>query len=170
MLEQLQAIYVKAGDSDKTIAAGEKLLALDPDDPEAAMQNLKASEAKKDLPGVKKWAGVASANARKMAASPQPKDAEQVDSWKSEVAYAAQVDQYTDYALYRVGAESRDPKVTVEFLELLGQHNPKSEYVAKSQSQLFVAYFPGGRQRIRRWRWLKRRCPPTRATRTCCYW
>ena len=36
MLEQLQAVYVKADDSDKIIATGEKLLALDPDDPEAA--------------------------------------------------------------------------------------------------------------------------------------
>ncbi len=144
VLDQLQALYVKAGDPDKTIAAGEKLLALDPEDPEAAMQNLKASEAKKDLPGIKKWAGVAAANARKAAAAPQPKEAEQADTWKSEVDYAKQVDQYTDYALYRVAAESRDPKVTIEFLELLQQHDPKSEYIPKAQNQLFVAYSQAG--------------------------
>lgn len=144
VLEQLQALYVKAGDSDKIIATGEKLLALDPDDVEAPLQNLKASEAKKDLPGIKKWAGVTSANARKIAATPQPKDAEQVDSWKSEVDYARQVDPYTDYALYRVAAETRDPKVAIEFAELLQQQNPKSEYVAKSQNLLFVAYRQAG--------------------------
>ena len=38
VLEQLQQIYVKANDTDKIIAAGDKLLALDPDDPEAALQ------------------------------------------------------------------------------------------------------------------------------------
>jgi tetratricopeptide (TPR) repeat protein len=144
VLEQAQAIYVKAGDADKTIAVGEKLLALDPDDPEAALQNLKASENKKDLEGVKKWSAMASANARKMVSTPQPKDAEKIDSWKSEVEYAKQVDQYTDYAVYRAASESRDPKVTVELLELLQTRNPKSEYIPKAQSQLFVAYSQAG--------------------------
>ncbi|HWC99662.1 MAG TPA: hypothetical protein VG456_23035 [Candidatus Sulfopaludibacter sp.] len=144
VLEQVQAIYVKAGDPDKIIAAGEKLLAVDPEDPESALQNLKASETKKDLAGIKKWSEVTSANARKMAAAPQPKDAEEVDSWKGEVAYAKQVDQYTDYAIYRVASESRDPKITVEWLELLQTHNPSSEYLPKAQNQLFLAYRQSG--------------------------
>src|SRR5436309_7046938 len=67
VLEQLQAIYVKSNDSDKVMAAGDKLLALDPDDPEAALQSLKAAEAKKDLPLIKKYSAAASAAARKMA-------------------------------------------------------------------------------------------------------
>ena len=62
------------------------------------------------------------------------------------MAYARQVDQYTDYALYRVAAESRDPKVVVEFLELLQTHNPKSEYIPKGQNQLFVAYRQSGQE------------------------
>ncbi len=144
VLEQLQAVYVKAGDSDKIIASGEKLLALDPGDPEAAMQNLKASEAKKDVPGIKKWAGVACANARKVAATPKPADAEQADAWKSEVDYAKQIDQYTGYALYRAAAESRDPKMTADLLETLEHQNPDSEYAAKSRNLLFVAYSQSG--------------------------
>src|SRR5436309_2906842 len=44
VLEQLQGIYVKGNNPDKTIAAGDKLLALDPGDPEAAIQCLKAAE------------------------------------------------------------------------------------------------------------------------------
>src|SRR5215831_10912492 len=61
VLEQLQALYVKAGDSDKIIAAGDKLLALDPEDPEAALQCLKASEAKKDAAGIRKYAALTAA-------------------------------------------------------------------------------------------------------------
>ena len=49
VLEQLQTYYAGANQPDKTIAAGEKLLAMDPDDPDAALQCLKAAEAKKDL-------------------------------------------------------------------------------------------------------------------------
>src|SRR5689334_4467074 len=44
VLEQLQVLYVKANDPEKIIATGERLLAVDPDDPEAALQNLKAAE------------------------------------------------------------------------------------------------------------------------------
>src|SRR5581483_3107488 len=47
-LETVQAYYVKANQPDQIIAFGEKLLALDPDDPESALQALKAAEAKKD--------------------------------------------------------------------------------------------------------------------------
>src|ERR1051326_2865831 len=68
-LEQLQAIYVKANDPDKAIAAGDRLLALDPDDPEAALQCLKAAEAKKDPALIKKYSIAASASARKMASA-----------------------------------------------------------------------------------------------------
>src|SRR5215469_9522651 len=41
-LEQLQQSYVKAGDPDKVITAGDKLLSIDPNDPEASLQCLKA--------------------------------------------------------------------------------------------------------------------------------
>jgi tetratricopeptide (TPR) repeat protein len=144
VLEQLQGIYVKAGDPDKIVATGERLLALDPGDPEAAMQNLKACEARKDVAGVKKYAILASENARKVAATPQPKDADEVDTWKSEVAYAKQVDTYTEYALYRAAAESRDPKVTIDLGETLVQHSPKSEYAPKLDPVLFLAYRQAG--------------------------
>jgi len=55
VLEQLQTHYAGANQPDKTIAVGEKLLAMDPDDPDAALQCLKAAEAKKDLELVKKF-------------------------------------------------------------------------------------------------------------------
>jgi len=144
VLDQLQAIYAKGGDADKVIATGEKLLALDPADPEAALQNLKACETKKDIACVKKWSAVTSANARKIASAPQPQAAEQMDTWKAEVDYAKQVDQYTDYALFRAASESRDPKTTVELLEMLQTQNPKSEYIPKAQNQLFLAYRQSG--------------------------
>jgi tetratricopeptide (TPR) repeat protein len=140
VLEQLQAIYVKANDPDKIVATGVRLLELDPGDPEAAMQNLKACETKKDMDGIKKWAAVASDNARKVAAAPQPKEADEVDAWKSDVAYAKQVDTYSEYALFRVAAESRDPKVVIDFGEMLTQRNPKSEYVPKLDGALFLSY------------------------------
>jgi tetratricopeptide (TPR) repeat protein len=144
VLEQVQAYYVKAGQPDQIIASGEKLLAVDPDDPESALQALKAAETKKDLAAVRKYSDITNRNARKMAASPQPKEAEEVASWKSEVEYAKQVAQYSDYAVFRAAVESRDPKVTIEFAELLTQRSPESEYTPKVRDALFLAYRQSG--------------------------
>jgi len=140
ILEQLQASYVKSNDPDKIIATGDKLLAADPEDPEAALQCLKAAEAKKDPALIKKYAGLTSANARKMAASPQPKEADDVASWKAAVDYAKQVDGYADYALFKAAVESRDPKLTIDLAEALRQQSPQSDYAKKITEQLFVAY------------------------------
>jgi tetratricopeptide (TPR) repeat protein len=140
VLEQLQTVYVKSGDADKTLAWGEKLLALDPGDPEAGMQCLKAAENKKDTALIKKYAASTSAAARKMAATPQPKEADEVAPWKASVEYAKQVDAYTDYALYRAAAESRDPKLTIEMYDSLVQQSPNSEYVPKLAQITFIAY------------------------------
>ena len=144
VLDQLQAIYVKANDPDKVLAAGDQLLALDPDDPEAAVQCLKAAETKKDTALIKKYSAATSAAARKMAAVPEPKDAGEVAAWKGEVDYAKQVDTYAEYSLYRVALESRDPKVVIEFASLLRERNPKGDYAAKVVRPLFIAYLQSG--------------------------
>jgi Mor family transcriptional regulator len=140
VLEQLQAAYVKANDPDKIIATGDKLLTADPDDPGAAMQCLKAAEGKKDPSLIRKYAAATSAAARKMAAAPQPKETDEVATWKASVDYAKQVDSYADYALYRAAAESRDPKVAIELGETLRQQSPSSDYTSKLAQPLFIAY------------------------------
>jgi hypothetical protein len=144
VLEQLQGVYVKANDADKVISVGDKLLALDPDDPEAALQCLKAAETKKDGAAIKKYATVTLASAGKMAAAPQPKEADEAASWKASVDYAKQVSQYAEYALYRAALESRDPKLTIELSEALRERNPKGEYGVKVMEPLFVAYRQAG--------------------------
>jgi hypothetical protein len=131
VLEQLQSYYAKAGQVDNTLIAGDKLLALDPGDPEAALQNLKAAEAKKDFALLRKYSDATSENARKVAASSQAKE---------EADYAKQVANYADYALFRAAAEQTDPKATVEFGERLAARSPDSEYAAKMSNLLFLAY------------------------------
>jgi hypothetical protein len=140
VLEQLQAAYVKAGDPDKILAAGDKLLAADPADAEAAMQCLKAAETKKDAGLIKKYAVMTSASARKMAAAPQPKEADEATAWKASIDYAKQVDNYADYALYRAALESREPAVVIDLGETLRQQSPSGDYAAKLAQPLFIAY------------------------------
>ena len=131
VLEQLQSYYVKAGQTDNVLVVGDKLLALDPGDPEAALQNLKAAESRKDLALVRKYSDITSENARKVAASSQVKE---------EVDYARQMAQYADYALFRAAAEQTDPKITVEIGERLAARSPDSEYIPKIANLLFLAY------------------------------
>lgn len=140
VLEQLLPAYIKAGQPDKIISAGEKLVALDADDTESALQTLKAYETKKDASSILKWSALTSAAARKMVATPKPADADAVKAWTDTVDYARQVDTYTEYALYRAAIESADPKSTILLAETLQTRNPKSEYMIKASGPLFNAY------------------------------
>lgn len=140
VLELLQAYYVKSAEPDKAIAAGEKLIAIDPADPDAVLQNLKAAEAKKDPTLILKWAAATSSTARKIAEKPKPAGDDEAANWKADVDYAKQTDAYSEYALYRAAAEASDPKVTIALAEALQQQNPKSEYAAKAADPLFLAY------------------------------
>lgn len=142
--EQLQVAYVKAGQPDKALEIGEKLVAMDPDDLEAAHQNLKAAEAKKDPDLVRKWSAQTSQAARKVAQSPQPKEADAVDTWKREVDYAKQVDTYTEYSLYAAALQSQDPRKRIELGDALNERNPNSQYLPMMADIRFNAYVQAG--------------------------
>jgi tetratricopeptide (TPR) repeat protein len=126
VLDQLLQTYVKAGDADKAIAAGDRLIAIDPDDPEANLQSLKAAEIKKDPALIKKYAVGTAAAARKL----PPAEAESAKYFASNA----------DFSLYRAAAESRDPKVTILLGEALVAQSPKGEYTPKLAATLFNAY------------------------------
>lgn len=142
--EQAQTAYMKANQPDKALETGEKLLALDPQHVEAAHQNLKAAEMKKDPDLIRKWAGVTSEAAVKVAALPKPADEEEAEAWKARTDYATQVNTYTEYALYAAALQSADAAQRIALIEALEQQNPKSEYLPKTQHQLFLAYRQSG--------------------------
>lgn len=141
---QLLAAYVKANDAAKALAAGEKLAALPPECVENAQQTLKAAEMKKDPDLILKWSAKTSELAQKVVASPQPKEADEVENWKATVDYARQVNTYTEYALFAAALQTPDPAKQVMLIEALQQRNPKSEYLAKTAGVLFVAYQKSG--------------------------
>src|ERR1700736_6124924 len=117
--EQMQASYLKAGQPDKALEIGDKLVAMDADDLDAAHQNLKAAEAKKDPDLIRKWPNQPSQIAQKVIASPQPKDAEEVDAWKKSVDFAKQLDTYTEYSLFSAAMQTQDPRKRIELADAL---------------------------------------------------
>ncbi len=139
VLEQLIPAETKAGNFDKAMDAGEKLLAVDPEDARSAHETLKAAEAKKDPDAILKWSNATSAVARKIAASPKPQDEDDVETWKSDVDFAKQLDIYTEYSLYAAVLQSPDPQKRIMLAEALEKRNPDSQYFDQVAEQWFVA-------------------------------
>lgn len=136
---QLQLAAIKANQPDTVLKAGEAVLAIDPNDMEAAHQNLKAAEMKNDPALIQKWSDETSKRAKAMAAAAKPADVEEAD-WKSRVDYAKQVDTYTEYALYAGALKTSDPNQKIALGQALLQRNPDSEYAGKAGEAEFNGY------------------------------
>ncbi|MGE5644560.1 MAG: hypothetical protein ACM336_02090 [Acidobacteriota bacterium] len=142
--EQMVATYVKAGQPDKALAAGDKLIALDPDDVEAAYACLQAAEASKDAALVIKWSNATSQAARKLAALPKPTAESEAEGWARNVDYARQMVVRTEYSLYATMLQVADPKQKVALGEALESRNPESQYLPQMADQRFQAYVQAG--------------------------
>jgi len=138
--EQMQTAYLKAGQPDKALEIGDKLIAMDADDLDAAHQNLKAAEAKKDPDLIRKWSNQTSQIAQKVIQSPQPADADEVDAWKKRVDFAKQLDTYTEYSLYSGAMQTQDPRKRIEMADALTSRNPKSQYLPALGELRFNSY------------------------------
>ena len=92
VLSQMVPAYNKAGQFDKALAVGDKLLTLDPGDIESAHAILQAAEGTKDPDAVLAWAPKVSDMARKVAQAEKPKEEEEAEEWKRRVDFAKQLD------------------------------------------------------------------------------
>jgi len=138
--DQMQQVFVKQKDYDKALDAGEKALAADPEDLDAAYNNLKASEGKTDPDLVKKWSAATSAIARKAAGGPSASDDD-----KQNVDHAKQVDTYTEYSLYAAALQTSDPAKVADLVDALMERNPKSQYVPMLSGKYFAALQQSGK-------------------------
>ncbi|MBI2685531.1 MAG: hypothetical protein HYX27_04380 [Acidobacteria bacterium] len=141
---ELQAAYVKANQLDKALAAGEKVLAADPEDVAMGQANLKAAEATKDPALIRKWAVASLAAAGRVTGSPKPTGADEATAWQADADFAKQVGTYSEYVLYTLAMQATAPAQRIEVAELLAKHNPSSQYNAPLRTPLFVAYQQAG--------------------------
>jgi tetratricopeptide (TPR) repeat protein len=138
--DQMQQTFLKQKDYDKALDAGEKALASDPDDLDAAYNNLKAGEGKTDPDLVKKWSAATSAIARKVAAGPSTSDDE-----KQSVDHAKQVDTYTEYSLDATALQIADPAKVADLVDSLMERNPKSQYLPMLSGKYLTALQQSGK-------------------------
>jgi hypothetical protein len=136
VLAAIQQAHLQNKDYDKVLAAGTRILSIDPLELSAAHNCLKAAEAKKDLDPTKLWSAQASQIARKVMQLKLPEygDSEQIAEWKQKIAFARQVEQYTEYSLYFASLQTKDVKIRSNLIEALEQRNPASEYLAQMRT------------------------------------
>jgi len=140
VLGEMQAMYLKNGEFDKAIAAGETVLIDDADDLGVAYNGLKAAEGKKDAALVKKWAVATSAAAKRAIAAPKPADADETAAWTAAVEYAKQNDAYSEYALYVAALQATSAATRIELGETLEKQNSASQYAGMLRPSLTNAY------------------------------
>jgi tetratricopeptide (TPR) repeat protein len=137
--------YAKTNQPDKVIAAGEKLIAIDPEEVYAGHACLKAAaETKADPELTLQWAPRVSEMARKVAATPKPEEDRLLEYWTARVDYAKQLDVYTEYTFYAMALRARDPKTRIALGETLMGRSPESQYVAQIAQPLALAYIQSG--------------------------
>lgn len=140
VLSQLIPAYTKAGQFDKAMDAGDKVLAIDAESSEDAHAALKAAEAKKDPDAVLKWAPLTSQAARKVVQSPKPKEESEEELWKARVDFSRQLDTYCEYSLYATALQTPDPRKKIELGDALEKLNPQSQYLPQVAPYRFLAY------------------------------
>lgn len=111
-------------------------------DLDTTYQKLKDATAAKDAVQVKILAAQTCALAREAIAVPAPEDEDEKTAWKNHVAYAHDVEVYTEYALFAT-AVGAPPATTVDLLATLEQQSPKSKYLFDAYG---LYYFPALQQ------------------------
>lgn len=136
----MQSLYVEAGQYDKAIAVGEKLLAIDPNDIECARRNLEAAQQKKDPASIAQWNERVQKLAGELSTSPQPKSPDDVAAWEERVNLARQLLGSEEYALYKKAFEAPDPRRKLELIDQLQKRYPNGIYAKQAQLIYFLAY------------------------------
>lgn len=134
--EILQATALQAGQWEKALAFGEKLVQLNPDDIDAAQANIKAAESKHDPVTVKLWSDYVQRISQRFLEAPPPKDPDRLEEWKRRTAIAGQYAVQDEYILLKKAIESGDSRQKIRLLDELLKKNPDTVYLP----QVLVIY------------------------------
>lgn len=113
------------------------LIAL-PADLDTSFQALRDAVSKQDVAQVKTLAAETCALAREVVSTPAPSGEPEKDAWTKRVAYARDVELFTEYALYATALVTPS-ETTVDLLSNLEKQNPKSRYLDAGYAHYFAA-------------------------------
>ncbi|MBA3974060.1 MAG: hypothetical protein C0504_07570 [Candidatus Solibacter sp.] len=143
---QLQPIYLKNQQWDKSIAAGAAALELDPANSLAAYNALQGCEKKADVACIKDWSARTVEAAKKMLLIAKPADEEEAEAWDREIDYAKQVIIRCEYSLYAMALQTADPAAIVDLGSTLFERHPESQYIPQVAGRYVAALQQTGRK------------------------
>lgn len=127
--DHLQPAYMKEKAWDEAMRIGDKRIALEPDNLEAAKLGLKAAETKGNSEDIAKWAD----STWKIATAVIAKGGKNA-------ADAEQTRLYAESNLYSTAEQTADPATRVELLLALQEKNPKSPFVENIPAECVSIY------------------------------
>jgi tetratricopeptide (TPR) repeat protein len=127
--DQLQPAYMKEKAWGEAMRIGEKRVALEPANLDAAKLSLKAAENKNSPDDISKWADVSWKLATEMIAKGDPAAA---DAEKTKL--------YAEFSFFQIAEHTEDPATRLRLLEELQQRNPKTPYAEYIPAECFVLY------------------------------
>jgi tetratricopeptide (TPR) repeat protein len=136
----LQDRYRKAGDLDKALAAGEKILVLDPNNIDIAQANRRLAELKGDEELVKKWSSEIEKIAARVVKLPLPSDPEEIKIAQDRLEYARHVVMNTDYVDFMKALHTEAPAARITALEEFLKRVPQNPYMDQIEAAEFLAY------------------------------
>jgi len=138
--EQLHLAAFQAGQWDRALTFGERLVQINPNDMDTAQMNIKAAESKGDPTTVKLWTDYMMRTAQRVLESPPPKDPDALEEWKKRTAFAAQYAAQDEYAIYAKALQSGDPRAQIKLLDDLLKRNPETAYLPQALVLYLNAY------------------------------
>jgi tetratricopeptide (TPR) repeat protein len=137
---ELQERYRRAGAIDKALAAGERILAIEPDNVEVARANWRLAETKKDEALVKHWAEETAKIAERVVKAPLPSDPEALKAAEDRALYARQFIVNTDYEDFTSALKTQDAAQRIAALKAFSEKSPQNPYQEQIEIATFLAW------------------------------
>jgi hypothetical protein len=136
--EQLLPIYKDANDQQKLLAVANALLAVDPNDLDAADDALRAAQATSATQLIQIFAERAWDIAAKAIVAPKPSDPNEAADWTKQIEFAKDVQSYSEFVLATQAADEQDPGKHAALVEALQSRNPQSKFLANTKKQTVI--------------------------------
>jgi tetratricopeptide (TPR) repeat protein len=137
---ELQERYRRAGALDSALAAGEKILVLDPNNIDVAENNKHLAEKKGDAELVNKWSAEIEKIAARIVKLPLPTDPEEIKAAQERMDYARQFVMNADYVDYTKAIGTEGPAERIAALEAFLKRVPQNPYMDQIEAAEFLAY------------------------------
>lgn len=137
---ELQDRHRRAGNVDKALAAGERILELEPDNVEVARANWVLAEKKGDAELIKKWSGETAKIAERVVNLPLPSDPDEGKMANDRIEFARQFVINTAYEEYTKAVGIQAPAERIAALEDFTRKKPQNPYLDQIEVAEFLSY------------------------------